>query len=132
MLNSNILLDDQAEYGLEGVNTSGLRLDKEEEKALLEIINVLNKRFSTEFAEADKLFFDQIESELVNDENLSQQAKSNSIDNFKFGFNDVFMDKLINRMEQNQDIFTKMMDDNEFGGLVRDYMLKKVYERLRA
>ncbi len=129
---SNILLDDQAEYGLEGVNTSGLRLDKEEEKALSEIINVLNKRFSTEFAEADKLFFDQIESELVNDENLSQQAKSNSIDNFKFGFDDVFMDKLISRMEQNQDIFAKMMDDNEFGGMVRDYMLKKVYERLRV
>jgi len=129
---SNILLDDQAEYGLEGVSTSGLRLDKEEEKALSEIINVLNKRFSTEFAEADKLFFDQIESELVNDEGLSQQAKSNSIDNFKFGFDDIFMDKLISRMEQNQDIFAKMMDDKEFGGLVRNYMLKKVYERLRG
>jgi len=33
-------------------------------------------------------------------------------------------------MEQNQDIFTKMMDDKDFGGLVRAYMLKKVYERL--
>jgi type I restriction enzyme R subunit len=107
-------------------------MSKDDEEALSEIINVLNKRFSTEFAEADKLFFDQIESELVNDEGLSQQAKSNTIDNFKFGFDDVFMDKLISRMEQNQDIFAKMMDDNEFGGLVRDYMLKKVYDRLRV
>jgi type I restriction enzyme R subunit len=40
------------------------------------------------------------------------------------------MDKLIGRMDQNQDIFTKMMDDKEFGGLVKGYMLKKVYERL--
>jgi type I restriction enzyme R subunit len=40
------------------------------------------------------------------------------------------MDALISRMEQNQDIFGKMMDDKEFGGLVKGYMLKKVYERL--
>jgi len=33
-------------------------------------------------------------------------------------------------MEQNQDIFSKMMDDKDFGSLVKDYMLKKVYERL--
>ena len=129
---SNIVLEDQAEYGLEGISESGIRMSKDEEEALSEIINVLNKRFSTEFAEADKLFFDQIEAELVKDENLSQQAKSNTIENFKYGFEDVFMDKLIGRMEQNQDIFTKMMDDKEFGGLVREYMLKKVYDRLRA
>ncbi len=129
---SNIILEDQEEYGLDGVSTSGLRMSSEEKKALSEIINVLNKRFATEFAEADKLFFDQIESELVNDADLSQQAKSNSIDNFKFGFDDVFMDKLISRMEQNQDIFAKMMDDKEFGVLVRDYMLEKVYNRLRG
>jgi type I restriction enzyme R subunit len=129
---SDIALEDQAEYGLEGISESGIRMSKEEEEALSEIINVLNKRFSTEFAEADKLFFDQIEAELVDDERLSQQAKSNTIENFKYGFEDVFMDKLIGRMEQNQDIFTKMMDDKDFGGLVREYMLKKVYERLQA
>jgi len=33
-------------------------------------------------------------------------------------------------MEQNQDIFTKMMDDKDFGALVKNYMLKKVYKRL--
>lgn len=52
------------------------------------------------------------------------------MDKFKFGFDEIFMDKLIVRMDQNQDIFTKMMDDKEFGGLVKNYMLKKVYERL--
>ncbi|RLD56303.1 MAG: type I restriction endonuclease subunit R [Bacteroidetes bacterium] len=129
---SDIALEDQAEYGLEGISESGIRMSKDEQEALSEIINVLNKRFSTEFAEADKLFFDQIEAELVDDERLSQQAKSNTIENFKYGFEDVFMDKLIGRMEQNQDIFTKMMDDKDFGGLVRDYMLKKVYKRLQA
>ncbi len=39
----------------------------------------------------DKLFFDQIEEELIADETLSKQAKTNTIDNFKYGFQDVFI-----------------------------------------
>lgn len=126
----NIVLEEQGEYGLDGSIESGIRGTKEEQAALSEIIEVLNKRFSTEFNDADKLFFDQIEEELVADEKLSEQAKKNTMANFKFGFDDVFMDKLIGRMEQNQDIFGKIMDDQDFGALVKDYMLKKVYERL--
>jgi type I restriction enzyme R subunit len=125
-----IVMESQGEYGLDGVMEGGIRLPKEERAALSEIINLLNKRFGIEFSEADKLFLDQIEAELLADNKLKEQAQSNSIANFKFGFDDVFMDKSIGRMEQNQDIFTKMMDDKEFGGLVRDYMLKKVYNKL--
>ena len=129
----NLALEDQGEYGLDGRSDAGIRLaNKEGKAALSEIIEVLNNRFGTEFNDADKLFFDQIEEELVVDGKLSEQAQNNSIENFKFGFDDVFMDKLISRMDQNQDIFTKMMDDKEFGGLVKDYLLKKVYNRLRG
>ncbi len=127
---NNIVMEDQSVYELEGGGSAGIRLSKEDQVALSEIIEVLNKRFSTEFNTADKLFFDQIEEELATDTKLQEQAKNNPIENFKFGFDDLFMDKLIARMEQNQDIFTKMMDDKEFGGLVKGYMLKKVYERL--
>ena len=129
---TNIVMEPQGEYGIDGQNEAGIRMNKEERAALSEIIEVLNKRFSTEFNDADKLFFDQIEAELVADAKLSQQAKSNTIENFKFGFDDIFMDKLISRMEQNQDIFSKMMDDKEFGGLVKNYMLKKVYNSLNS
>ena len=90
-----------------------------------EIINLLNDRFGTDFTEADKLFFDQIEEEMVMDEKLGVQAKTNTIDNFKYGFEDVFIAKLVDRMEQNQDIFNKIMDDKAFASVVKDYLLKK-------
>lgn len=128
----NIELESQGEFGLDGKIESGIRGGEDEDKvALSEIIDLLNKRFGTEFNDADKLFFDQIEAELVADEKLSEQAKNNTMENFKFGFEDIFMDKLIGRMDQNQDIFTKMMDDKEFGTLVKDYLLQKVYRELK-
>ncbi|WP_010136325.1 type I restriction endonuclease subunit R [Ochrovirga pacifica] len=127
----NIVLEDSSVYELDSGGEAGIRMTKEEETALSEIINVLNKRFGTEFSDADKLFFDQIYEELIGDADLAVQAKSNSMDNFKFGFDDKFLDTTINRMEQNQDIFTKMMNDKEFGNIVKNYMLKKVYQEFR-
>ena len=33
-------------------------------------------------------------------------------------------------MDQNQDIFKKIMDDDKFAKVVKDWMLKKVYNRI--
>ena len=41
------------------------------------------------------------------------------------------MDKLVERMDQNQDIFNKITDDKAFASVVKDYLLKRVYERLK-
>ena len=92
---------------------------------------MLNDRFGTEFKDADKLFFNQIEEELVLNEKLGEQAKSNTIENFKFGFEEIFMNSLISRMDQNQDIFKKIIDDKEFSKTVKKLMLERVYDRLR-
>ena len=127
----DIILEPQSVYELDGGGAAGIRMSKEEESALSEIINVLNKRFGTEFSTADKLYFDQIYEELIADDQLAMQAQSNTMENFKYGFEDKFMDTTINRMEQNQDIFSKMMNDKDFGNIVRDYMLKKVYQQFR-
>ena len=85
---------------------------------------------STDFTAADQLFFDQIEEDLMSDENLSQQARNNSIENFRYPFNDVFIDKVIGRMEQNQEITDRIMNEDEFADLVKDLLLRKVYRKL--
>jgi type I restriction enzyme R subunit len=128
----SILLEKGGEYGLKPASEVGTKKEKEEFATLSEIINVFNERFGKPITDADKLFFDQIEEELVADETLSKQAKTNTIDNFKYGFQDVFINKLIDRMEQNKDIFVKIMDDKVVADVVKDYMLKKVYKRLQA
>jgi len=115
---------------IQPMSEAGTKKEKEEYARLSEIIKLLNDRFGTDFTEADKLFFDQIEEELVLDEKLGVQAKTNTIDNFKYGFEDIFVNKLIERMDQNEDIFNKIMDDKTFASVVKDYLLKKVYARL--
>lgn len=126
----SIELQKDEEGELSGISEAGLKRAKDEEALLSEIINVLNDRFGTEFDEADKLFFDQIETELMEDETLQTQARVNKIDTFKFAFNDKFIDKLIGRIDQNQEIFEKILEDKMFGDLVKDLMMKKIYKKL--
>jgi len=126
----SIELQKGEEGQLSGTTEAGLKRAKDEEALLSEIINVLNDRFGTEFEEADKLFFDQIEAELMDDETLQTQARVNKIDTFKFAFDDKFIDKLIGRMDQNQEIFEKILEDKVFGDLVKELMMKKIYKKL--
>ena len=115
---------------LSGTTEAGLKRAKDEEALLSEIINVLNDRFGTEFENADKLFFDSIEEELMQDEKLQTQAKVNKLDTFKYAFEDIFIEKLIGRMEDNQDIFEKILEDRAFGDLVKELMMKKIYRKM--
>ena len=115
---------------LDGLSEAGIKRAKEEKAALSEIIDVLNERFGTEFEDADRLFFEQIEAELIEDEKLKVQAKANKIDTFKYAFEDMFLNKLIDRMDQNQEIFDKIVENKSFGNLVKELMLKKVYFKL--
>lgn len=126
----SIELQKGEEGELSGISEAGLKRAKDEEALLSEIINVLNDRFGTEFDEADKLFFDQIETELMEDETLQTQARVNKIDTFKFAFNDKFIDKLIGRIDQNKEIFEKIIEDKMFGDLVKELMMKKIYKKL--
>lgn len=127
-----ITLETLGEVGVSNITEAGIQREIEEKAALSEIIDLLNERFGTDFNNADRLFFDQIEEELISDEKLQMQARNNTKDNFKYGFDEAFLSKLIERMEDNQGIFEKILDDKEFGEVVRKWMLNKVYGRLTS
>lgn len=129
MSENSITLQPTGEVPLNTTTEAGISRPKDERAKLSEIIDVLNDRFGTDFDKADKLFFDQIEEELFNDETLKQQAMNNDIDNFKYGFEEVFIHKLIDRMDDNQKIFDKVMDSSDFKKIVQEWLLKKLYKR---
>ncbi|MDQ3845967.1 MAG: type I restriction endonuclease subunit R, partial [Bacteroidota bacterium] len=116
---------------LDNTQEAGLRYGKEERAPLSEIIQAVNTRFGTEFTDADRLLIEQVIEDCVQDQDLVNQAKSNTMENFKYGFDDVVITKWIERMDQNQDFFKNIMDNEKISGLINDYVMKEVYRRLR-
>lgn len=115
---------------LETFTEAGLKRAKEEKAPLSLIIDKLNQQFGTEFTEGDRFFFEQIEAELMQNETLRNQARANKLDTFKFAFEETFLEKIIERMEQNQDIFERILEDQSFGSLVKELMMQNVYKKL--
>ncbi|HHU32551.1 MAG TPA: hypothetical protein GXZ50_07815, partial [Clostridia bacterium] len=92
----------------------------------------LNKRFGTNFTKADQLSVEQIKEDFAADEDLVRKAKTNTIEDFRFAFEKVFMNKVIDRLNQNQSFFTRVLDDEPFRNVLMEYMLVETYEKLRA
>jgi type I restriction enzyme R subunit len=98
---------------------------------LSEIIDHLNERFGTDFKTDDQLYFDQIREALVLDNDLVSQARANTLDNFRFGFERSFEAKVIERREANEEIFNRLMDDPDFLSTVKELLVGEVYRRIR-
>ena len=105
--------------------------NREEDVPLSRLIDTINQRFGTEFTEADQLFFDQIAEAAVEDETLQQAALVNPEDKFALVFNRVLETLFVERLEQNEDIFGRFMNDGEFQSIVKAQLLGEVYRRLR-
>lgn len=102
----------------------------EDEIRLSELIDILNERFGTDFTEADQLFFDQIEAEAKDNEDLRQAAKVNTMADFMEIFKKMFEGLVIDRMEGNEDIFGRLMGDVDFREIAQDNLGQKLYKTL--
>jgi type I restriction enzyme R subunit len=103
---------------------------EEEKEKLSSIIERMNERFGTDFTEADKLSRDQIKEDMIHDEALAQKARNNTKENFKFAYDNIFMDFVINRMND-KSFFNKMLQNRAIYNYVKDEMFDEVYEVLR-
>ena len=102
-----------------------------DELPLSEIVAMLNERFGLELGEADQLFFDQQEVALLGDETLGDQARNNSFDNFRLVFDPKFLPSIIGRIDENDALFKRILDDNEFQGALKDFYAWRIYSQLR-
>jgi len=109
----------------------GKRYDAERE-SLSKIVEVLNDRFGLELGEADQLLFDQFEESWAADADLVNQARNNTLENFRLVFNPKFINTIVTRMDANEAIFKQILDDAEFQAVLADFYVRKVYARLRA
>ncbi len=117
--------------GLYGPADVGIRRSEPEKVALSSLIEQLNERFGTDFRPADQLFFDQVEADAAEREDIQQAAKANTLDNFKLLFDKELEGLFVDRMEGNDEIFRRVMQDEQFRAAASAYLMNKVYERAR-
>ena len=110
------------------VGTAG---SDDEKLKLSMIIDVLNERFGTEFEKADQLFLDQITAEGVANEDVRQKARANDFEHFMLAMPDVIKGLMIDRMDDNQGIVTKYLDDAGFQSALAENIARAIFEKVR-
>ena len=128
----SIALKDGQPQKLDGPSEVGSGAVREQPVPLSQLIDVVNERFGTDFNQADQLFFDQIVEAAMGDDNLRRAAAVNSGDKFELLFKNVLERLFVDRMDQNEDIFVRYMNDTPFQKVVTTWMAEEAYRRLRA
>lgn len=118
----------EALYGPTDVGTG----QADEDVQLSTLVGKLNERFGTEFTPADQLFFDQVRETAVANEQLRQAGMVNSIENFEPVFNKQLENLFIERMDGNEEIFVRLMNDEAFRNIAANHLMRAVYSQIRA
>ena len=128
----SIALKDGEARKLDGPTEVGSGALHEQPVPLSQLIDVVNDRFGTDFNQADQLFFDQIVEAAMADDGLRRAAAVNPGDKFELLFKNVLEKLFVDRMDQNEDIFVRFMNDAPFQKVVTAWMAEEAYRRLRV
>ncbi|OPY42952.1 MAG: hypothetical protein A4E41_00065 [Methanoregulaceae archaeon PtaU1.Bin066] len=117
---------------IDGPTEVGTGAERPSKIELSQLIELLNERFGTDFTPADQLFFDSIKEDAVANSNLRQAAMANTMENFGYMFSRVLEGLFLDRMEQNEEITAKFMNEEEFRDIVARYLIRQVYNQIRS
>jgi len=104
----------------------------DEDVQLSTLVDRLNERFGTEFTPADQLFFEQVRETAVANEQLRQAVMANTLENFEPVFNHQLENLFIERMDGNEEIFVRLMNDEAFRNVAASHLMRAVYNQVRA
>lgn len=127
----SIPLEEGEAGDLKGPSDVGTGNKGKDEAPLSELVKALNERFGTDFTEADRLFFEQIEEEAFENESLKEAASANNFGDFSSILAKAFEGILIDRMEGNEDIFERLMGDSNVRDIAVNDIAKSLYKRFR-
>ena len=115
---------------LDGPTEVGTGMVHEDTIPLSKLVDIINKRFGTEFNQADQLFFDQLIETAIRDESIIQAAEVNSEEKFALVFKNILQSHFIERIDQNEEIFSRFMNDLTFQTIVTKWLSSEAYKKL--
>ena len=128
----SISLDEGDARPLDGPAEIGTGLARPQPVPLSQLIDIVNDRFGTDFNQADQLFFDQLVEAAMANDGVRQAAAVNPGDKFELVFKGLLKNLFAERMDQNEDIFVRFMNDESFQNVVTNWMSSEAYRRLRS
>ncbi len=121
--------DDGTVSGPTEVGTS-TGFSEPEQEPLSKILDIVNKRFETDFKPEDKVFLEQMVEDGLADDTLRQQARANTEEQFQHAYDAKSTAMLVKRMERNEDIVTKLMKDADLWKLMSKEIGKEIFRRV--
>jgi type I restriction enzyme R subunit len=112
------------------VGFSGGKEHEVNKENLSKIIDELNERFGLDLDESDQLLFDQFEQEWEKDPEIVAIAKANDFENFRLVFERMFLATILKRVDDNEEIFKRILDDKAFQALIKEWYAKRVFDAL--
>jgi type I restriction enzyme R subunit len=99
---------------------------------LSELIHRLNEKCGGKLSENDRIYFEQLATDMVSDDKIVQQAQANNDESqFRLGFDKKFIAAMIGREEQNRLIAELILSNEDARSMVCDIMAKEVIGRIR-
>ena len=96
------------------------------------VIELINKRFGTDFAEGDRLLMAQALDDLAADGTLAAQARTNTLENFRHAFEPEATDAILSRHNRNGEVADQFMANKELRQMMLDAMMLDFYQRARS
>ena len=128
---ASITLDAGVQGEVTGPVTAGTKWAQPEQVKLSEVIHILNDRFGTEFTAADQLFFESVIEQAKADGDVQKRAAANSLDNFSLAMKGKLRDAIVDRMDQNEKIATRYLNEEQFEAVAFRELVKRIYEDLK-
>jgi hypothetical protein len=73
----------------------------------------------------------QVQDKMIGNETLRAQAKANTLENYRHGFDPAFLDALIELRHGNVKFFNRAIEDESFRRFIADNLRQEVYRRQR-
>ncbi|MFK7101711.1 type I restriction endonuclease [Flavobacterium oreochromis] len=126
----SISLKTPKQYQLDGPTDVATGMVREEYTPISRIVDVLNERYGTDFTQADQYFFDQIVESAIQNDDIIQAAQSNPQDKFTLMFRNVLQQLFVERIDQNEDIFARYMDEKDFNKTITELLAKEAFKKI--
>ena len=85
-----------------------------------------------EFTDTERLFFEQVQQDALNDNNIRQTALANSLEKFSLGVRPQLPRLVIERMAGNDELVTRWLNDTDFGEIVFAGLVTALFDAVAA